>query len=551
MKKTLLILSIITLILAGCKKFDEIEASKVEIVEENIEKGWDYIKVNVEYDYPVELESVTLYLSEKEDMSGAEAYECNVEGKKFSVEIEGLKEGVGYYYCYEYDNGYEKEKGGRKSMQTVSKPVVVTKDITSITITSATLNGSLTNSDAANKITEKGFCWGMEKEPTIEGNHISQGSGTGTYSYSLTNLTNNTTYYVRAYVKTNFGIVYGEEKSFTTVEIVLPTVTTNAVTNIKVTTATCGGNVTFNGNATVTARGICWGTSPNPTIDDNKTTDGSGTGSYTSNLSNLASQTTYYVRAYATNEKGTSYGEEKSFTTLEFKNQTITVNRVSFTMIAVEGGTFQMGATSEQGSDAYFSESPVHSVTLSSYYIGETEVTQELWEAVMGSNPSFYEGYPQRPVETVSWNDCQEFITKLNNLTGKNFRLPTEAEWEYAARGGNKSQGYKYSGSNTIVNVAWYTSNSGSETHDVKTKQANELGIYDMSGNVYEWCYDWYGIYSSSSQTNPTGPSSGSHRVSRGGGWYDDAGSCRVSSRDGNSPDYGSNYLGLRLALSQ
>ena len=194
----------ITLILAGCKKFDEIEASKVEIVEEKIEKGWDYIKIDVEYDYPVALEAVSLYLSEKEDMSGAEAYECNVEGKKFSVEVEGLKEGATYYYCYEYDNGYEKVKSGKKSMQTVSMPDVVTKDITSITTISATLNGSLTNSDAANKITEKGFCWGMEKEPTIEGNHISKGSGTGAYSYSLTNLTNNTTYYVRAYVKTNF-----------------------------------------------------------------------------------------------------------------------------------------------------------------------------------------------------------------------------------------------------------------------------------------------------------------------------------------------------------
>ena len=126
MKKTLLILSIITLIFAGCKKFDEIEASKVEIINGNIEKGWDYIKINVEYDYPVELEAVTLYISEKEDMSDANVYECNVEGKKYSVEFDSLKAGTAYYYCYEYDNGYEKEKSGRKSMQTVSKPVVVT-----------------------------------------------------------------------------------------------------------------------------------------------------------------------------------------------------------------------------------------------------------------------------------------------------------------------------------------------------------------------------------------------------------------------------------------
>ncbi len=226
------------------------------------------------------------------------------------------------------------------------------------------------------------------------------------------------------------------------------------------------------------------------------------------------------------------------------------VNGVTFKMIAVEGGTFKMGATSEQGSDAYSDKRPVHSVTLSDYYIGETEVTQELWDAVMGTNPSRFKG-SKRPVESVSWNDCQEFITKLNNLTGKNFRLPTEAEWEYAARGGSKSKGYKYSGSNTIGNVAWYEGNSGNKTHDVKTKQANELGIYDMSGNVWEWCQDWKGDDSSSSQTNPTGPTSGSYRVYRGGSWYNNAEFCRVSYRNGINPVNTFNLLGLRLSLSQ
>ena len=235
---------------------------------------------------------------------------------------------------------------------------------------------------------------------------------------------------------------------------------------------------------------------------------------------------------------------------LTFGNQIFTVNGVSFTMIAVEGGTFPMGATSEQGSDADSDEKPVHSVTLSDYYIGETEVTQELWTAVMGNNPSYYKGN-NKPVEQVSWNDCQEFVKKLNQLTGKNFRLPTEAEWEYAARGGNKSQGYKYSGSNTLGDVAWYYDNSSSQTHEVKTKQANELGIYDMSGNVWEWCQDWSGSYSSSSQTNPTGPSSGSYRVYRGGGWHGSARYCRVSLRGGYYPDGSSGNLGLRLSLFQ
>ena len=229
-------------------------------------------------------------------------------------------------------------------------------------------------------------------------------------------------------------------------------------------------------------------------------------------------------------------------------SQTITVGGVSFKMIRVDGGTFTMGATSEQGSDADDDEKPAHQVTLSSYHIGETEVTQALWEAVMGSNPSNFKG-GNRPVDQVSWDDCQAFISKLNAMTGKTFRLPTEAEWEFAARGGNRSKGYKYSGGNTFSNVAWYVDNSGDETHDVKTKSPNELGLYDMSGNVREWCQDWKGDYSSSSQTNPTGPSSGSYRVCRGGSWGGYAGDCRVSRRYSYAPDFRLDYLGLRLAL--
>ena len=225
------------------------------------------------------------------------------------------------------------------------------------------------------------------------------------------------------------------------------------------------------------------------------------------------------------------------------------VKGVSFKMVKVAGGTFQMGATSEQGSDACKDEKPVHSVTLSDYYIGQTEVTQELWEAVMGSNPSYFKGDNQRPVEKVSWDDCQEFIEKLNRLTGKNFRLPTEAEWEYAARGGNKSRGYKYSGSNNPDAVAWYDDNSGNKTHPVAQKQSNELGLYDMSGNVWEWCYDRYGDYSSNSQTNPTGSSTGSYRVLRGGSWLISASRVRVSYRFSHTPDNRSFYSGLRLAL--
>jgi len=228
--------------------------------------------------------------------------------------------------------------------------------------------------------------------------------------------------------------------------------------------------------------------------------------------------------------------------------QSFLVNGVSFKMIWVEGGTFTMGATSEQGSDADSDEKPTHQVTLSTFSIGETEVTQELWQAVMGNNPSKFKG-PKRPVEQVSWEDCQAFIRELNRLTGRNFRLPTEAEWEYAARGGQKSNPTKYAGSSMIGDMAWYGENSGNQTHDVATKCANELGLYDMSGNVWEWCQDWFGSYSSGSQTNPKGASSGSYRVNRGGSWSYGARNCRVSYRNDYIPTNRFSDLGLRLAF--
>ncbi len=375
-----------------------------------------------------------------------------------------------------------------------------------------------------------------------------------TFVVKFQDLEANTTYYYQFEYSNGIDEIFTEVKSFTTNDYNTPTVTTSDVTNITAISATCGGNVTDDGGFTVAARGVCWSTSPNPTISDSHTTDGAGIGAFTSSLSNLSDFTTYYVRAYATNSIGTRYGNQVMFMTAG-ENISFTVNGVTFEMVAVAGGTFTMGGTSEQGSDVLSDELPTHSVTLSNFHIGKYEVTQALWQAVIGSNPSYFSGSDQ-PVEQVSWNDCQEFITQLNQLcssqlNGKQFTLPTEAQWEYAARGGNQSMHYKYSGSNTIGNVAWYSDNSGSNTHTVGTKSPNELGIYDMSGNVWEWCQDWYGSYSSGSQTNSTGPSSGSGRVRRGGSWSNRAGYCRVSYRLDYGPDGGSRYIGFRLALVQ
>ncbi len=228
-------------------------------------------------------------------------------------------------------------------------------------------------------------------------------------------------------------------------------------------------------------------------------------------------------------------------------------------MVYVEGGTFQMGATSEQGGDAEGDETPVHTVTLDSYYIAECEVTQAQWQKIMGTTlseqkskagaSSTYGVGDNYPMYYVSWEEAQDFCRELSRITGKKYRLPTEAQWEYAARGGKHNSGAKYSGRSSIATVAWYTENSGSTTHAVKQKTPNELGLYDMSGNVWEWCNDWYSssYYSSSPQNNPTGPSSGSDRVLRGGSWGSAASKCRVSYRGNNTPSSRSNDYGFRV----
>lgn len=254
---------------------------------------------------------------------------------------------------------------------------------------------------------------------------------------------------------------------------------------------------------------------------------------------------------------GKSTSSRSSFNTSSYNSTTLSSGQdftedvwgINMKMIWVEGGEFMMGCTSEQGGNCYDDEKNVRRVKVDGFYIGMLEVTQSQWEKVVGTNPSKWKG-SDLPVENVSWDEAMEFCRLLSNKTGKTYTLPTEAQWEYAARGGKKAEGTKYAGSNMIDAVAWYTDNSGSSTHPCGTKRANALGIYDMSGNVWEWCKDWYSSsYTSYDTNNPTGPSSGSFRVSRGGSWYSNATCCRVAIRSGSSPGDRNTCLGFRVVL--
>lgn len=289
---------------------------------------------------------------------------------------------------------------------------------------------------------------------------------------------------------------------------------------------------------------------------------------YTTTLTIKEKQTTTLSPRLVRTKKGTSQGAKGEATTpteavttktvASKPKLTFTVDGITFNMIRVDGGTFQMGATKEQKNPSD-DEKPVHQVTLSTYYIGETEVTNELWYKVMRiSYDPRYQGDPKFPAAHMSWTEAQEFVKVLNQKTGLNFRLPTEAEWEYAARGGNKSKGYIYSGSNNANDVAWYDKNTygirnasqGSHIQKVKTKKPNELGIYDMSGNVTEWCQDRYGEYPSEPQTDPSGAYPGRKRVLRGGSFLIDAEHQRVAFRMKGSPNTQQDFVGIRLALS-
>lgn len=346
-------------------------------------------------------------------------------------------------------------------------------------------------------------------------------------------------------------------------EIFVPTVVTGEVSDVTENSAKVSMNITSDGGAAVTACGIVWAEEPNPTegLLTKVTFDGTEA-TYTCQLTGLNAGTTYYYRAYATNEAGTAYGDEYSFTTDEAlpseSIKRVEVNGIVIDLVLVEGGKFTMGATEDLIALAPCSddELPAHEVTLDSYYMAKYEVTQALWTEIMGSNPSQMIKNNDCPVDGMSHLQCLEFIQKLNECTGLQFNLPTEAQWEYAARGGNKSQGFLYSGSNDATEVGWVMENMAEfGQHPGGQKAPNELGIYDMTGNVSEWCLDFYATYTEESQTNPvvTEPiDSGNSCVVRGGGYMDESKSwCRNTKRQRFVEGHMQMDIGLRLVLNE
>jgi len=479
---------------------------------------------------------------------------------EFTASISGLSQGTVYYVKAYATNEKATAYGMTKSFNTLAlhAPTVITATASNISDNSANAGGTVTN-DGNALVTKRGVCWDVTNNPTLESNlgFSEDGTGTGSFVSVLNSLTERTKYYYRAFASNSVGTGYGEIKSFETIEIFLPTLTTSVVDHITSNSASSGGIITNTGNGTFSAVGICWSLSGIPNLQNNL---GFSTGnleglSFTSDMNLLQPQTTYYLAAYATNQKGTAYGEVRQFVTGKFMD-----------MVQVVGGTMQMG--SNMGVD---DQKPVHTVTVGSFQMSKYETTNSNYCDFLNSigcngNGSFNgQEYIQMvdpeceiryvegkfipkslkadyPAVQVTWYGANAFAIWVGG------RLPTEAEWEFAARGGNNTTSKTYSGSNSVTDVAWYNGNSNT-THPIGKKSANELGIYDMSGNAMEWCSDWYYYYyyTDSPQNNPQGPANGSNKVVRGGSYFVNSDYSRVYHRHRGYLDASSSDLGFRI----
>ncbi len=320
MKKIIFILTIFLLAMHGCEKYPEAPINDIAIADK-VSASTKTATISGTVQCPVSITKIELWIDSDENFSNHTVHDIELSDKAFSILVNELNFNTTYYYKYVVYNAVDMAELDTKNFTTMDGTLasITTAEVTSITENTAVCGGNVT-ADGNLDVTARGVCWSTSPNPTISNSKTTNGTGTGSFTSNVTGLAKGTTYYVRAYATNSKGTAYGEEKSFTAIEASLPQITTANVTSISFNTAVCGGNVTSDGNLTVTARGVCWSTSPNPTINNSKTTNGSGTGSFTSNITGLTDGTTYYVRAYATNSKGTAYGEEKNFTTVSLIN---------------------------------------------------------------------------------------------------------------------------------------------------------------------------------------------------------------------------------------
>jgi len=441
---------------------------------------------------------------------------------------------------------------------------IQTNQALSVNSNSAQIEGEITEL-GSEQIIQYGHCWDTFSNPTVDDSCTQFGSTENleVFTSNLTGLSYSTRYYVRSYLTTTAETIYGNEVTLTTNVAVIPSITTSTVSDIGYNTSICGGSVMEN-DYPITARGVCYSTHSNPDLNDFYTIDSSGTGTFSSNLTYLEYETTYYVRAYATNIIGTAYGEEQIFTTIDLPNY-------PYELIFVQGGSFQMGCGTGQP-DCLNNETPVHTVILDDFHIGIKEITNQQFADFLNiinvNSDGYYNNVPYIKIEETT---CQiyysdEFyvdngkenypvinVTWFGAVSFCEFyggRLPTEAEWEYAARGGiNYTDYFTYSGSNNIDDVAWY---GGNQTHEVGTKHANQLNIYDMTGNVQEMCSDWAddNYYYISPINNPQGPDvpiGGNFKISRGADYSSSYFFARVPIRQRISAFLGGGAIGFRF----
>jgi sulfatase modifying factor 1 len=462
----------------------------------------------------------------------------------FTSTISGLKGNTVYFFRAFASNEKTTVYSYVKEFM-IKAPYTNTVVATNIKSDGATLSGNVMSNSF--DLIDFGVLWGSFPDLTYSNNKIEATSKT--FSLDLKGLQSGKKYYFRTYANTNEGVAYGEELSFTTLGTNTPSLITTGVTNIGSTVANTGGEITSDGNLPIIDKGVCWSLYNDPTIEDNYKSLGSGSESFSTKLTNLVPITTYYVRAYARNSKGTSYGNEVSFTTSNTNTSTM-INGVEF--VNIPAGTFTMGSPSNEVDRS--SDEQQHQVTLSAFKMSKNEITFTQYDAFCdatgGTKPDDSGwGRGNRPVINVTWYDAKAFADWMG------CRLPTEAEWEYACRAGTTTP--FNSGNNLTTNQANYDGNNPyngnptgvylGKTQSVGSYPSNAWGLNDMHGNVWEWCSDWYDNYGTGSQTNPTGPSSGSHRVYRGGGWFYSARYCRSSLRDFGYPSSGFNGLGFRL----